>query len=122
LVPAVHTGDPVAHEIVPRRHGLLGVQVIPATHPLHIPEPSHTPPGHAVPALRFVAKTHTAAPVVHEIMPVVQGLPVEHAMPAVHAAQLPLPSHTPPGHDAPAARDPLAMQTGAPLEQSRVPR
>jgi hypothetical protein len=48
-------GVPVVHDTVPPRHGLLGVQLAPGVQPLQRPAPSHTPPGHIVPAGSLLA-------------------------------------------------------------------
>lgn len=101
---ALQSGVPVEHEVVPVWHGLLGVQLTPAVHPLQRPAPSQTPPAHGKPLDALLANVHTGIPVSHRMLPIVQGFPVAQDIPVLHAMHVPLPSHTPPLHAAPAVR------------------
>jgi hypothetical protein len=121
LPDVVHTGPPLEHEIDPVVHGLPVLHDAPGEHATHVPLPLHTPPGHDVPAARLPEVPHTGPPVEQPIDPVVHGLPVLHEAPFTHGTHAPLPLHTPPGHDVPAARLPDVVHTGPPLEQSIVP-
>lgn len=116
-----HTAAPDMHAIAPVLHGLLGVHAMPAVHALQRPMPSHTPPGHASPAGRLALVAHTGAPDAHEIIPVVHALPVLQLIPVAHATQVPVPSHTPPAHGAPALRGAVTSQTGAPDAHEIIP-
>jgi hypothetical protein len=93
----------------------------PWTHATHAPDPLHTPPGHAVPAATLPDALHIGPPLAHEIVADVQGFPVEHVAPALHATHVPDPSHTPPGHDVPALALPVARHMGVPPLQFTVP-
>lgn len=99
----VHTGPPELQSICPpATQSLAGVHALPCAHATHVPAPLHTPPGHETPAPALPDTLHTALPLPHAVVPVVHALPVEHAAPAEHGLQVPEPSHTPPGHVAPA--------------------
>jgi hypothetical protein len=87
-VPAVafpigmHTAAPDEQTSEPVRHGSdVGMQAIPATHGEQVPAPSHTPPVHIVPGAECPLAVQTGEPLSHEIVPVVQGSPVEHEAP-----------------------------------------
>jgi hypothetical protein len=84
------------------------------------PLPSHIwlPPQVAVIGLGMPS-TQTDAPVVHDVTPLrqIDGF-VVHAVPAVHATQVPLPLHT---WLVPAAVLPESRQRGAPVVQSTTP-
>jgi hypothetical protein len=75
----------------------LPLQLCPSVHAPQNPLPSHTRlEPQEVPAVTFPApSTQVAAPVMHEVMPVLHwdGLLV-HAVPAVHATQVPEPLQT----------------------------
>jgi hypothetical protein len=97
-------------------HGWLAVQAP------HWPEPLHTPPVHAVPALAVPVCVQTGAPVVHETDPVRQGLP-----PGLHAAPVEQAAHVPPlqtslvPHGVPFATLPVAAHVAVPVEHDVVP-
>jgi hypothetical protein len=80
------TGDPVVHEIVPVRHGLLfGLHAAPVAHAVHCP-PLHTMfVPHGVPSDTLPVALHTDAPVEHDVDPVLHALlGGVHETPAVH--------------------------------------
>jgi len=84
-------GCPELHDVVPVRQGLLlGVHAVPAVHAAQIPlvQTSFVP--HAVPLAAFSVDTQIGCPELHDVVPVWQGLLGVHAVPAVHAAQIPL--------------------------------
>lgn len=113
------TGLPDAHEMAPVMHWLgLVVHGAPGLHATQLPA-LQTPPGHGVPGGRFPVVEHTGAPVLHEMLPVVQALGV-HAAPALHGLQLPA-LQTPPGHVVPFILLLPSMHTGRPELQSMVP-
>lgn len=85
---AVHTGAPLAHASVPVVHGLPVGQVAPATHALHTPWPSHTPPGHVLPAGVFPLDMHIAVPLVQSVIPVVHAFAGVHGALASHAGPM----------------------------------
>ena len=81
---AMHTGEPLVHESVPRWHAVEGMHDAPETHGVHVPVPLHTPPGHVAPAAAGPVMWQAAMPVVQSVAPTVQGLPVLQAVPGVH--------------------------------------
>ncbi len=112
---AMHTGAPLAHDVVPVVHALPVLHTAPGTQALQVPVPLHTPPAHGDPAGVLPVGLQTRTPVVHEAVPVVQALPVLHAAPDVQAVQVPAAVQTPPAHGVPGAELPLTAHTGAPL-------
>jgi|LNFM01.1.fsa_nt_gb hypothetical protein len=64
---------------------------------------------------------HTTAPDPHATLPASQRLGRAHAMPAVHATQRPIPSHTPPGHIDPAVVLPEFAHTAVPVMHEIAP-
>jgi hypothetical protein len=50
LPEIVQTGMPLEQFTRPSVHGAPVEQLVPAAHATHVPDPLHTPPGHAVPA------------------------------------------------------------------------
>jgi hypothetical protein len=89
------------HCSVPRRQAEgLSVHRLPVEHATQV-NPTHTPPSHAVPAGTMEMLVHWAPPLPHMVSPAVhsEGL---HTVPAVHARQFPVASHTPPGQRVPA--------------------
>lgn len=106
---------PLSQPSPPIAHAHVYVTVV------QVPEPLHVPPGHAVPAGALPLAVHTGAPVVQLVVPVVQGLPVEHDAPGIHATQLPAALHTPPLHAVPTGSGLVALQTGDPVVHEIVP-
>jgi hypothetical protein len=51
-----------------------------------------------VPLGMFDWNKHVCSPIEQSVTQFWHGCGIGHAMPAVHAAQAPFPSHTPPGH------------------------
>ncbi len=67
---SAHVSAPVAHEVVPRSHGLAGVQATPAVQETHAPAPSQTRSvPQLVPAASGSPFTQTG-PAVHDVVPV----------------------------------------------------
>ena len=96
LLPlSTQTETPVAHEVVPVLHGLLGWQATFAVHETHCPVWQTRLVPHAVPSDSDVlASTHVGAPVPHASVPLWQGLALGvQGAPLAHATQLPL-AHT----------------------------
>ena len=110
----LHTGAPVEQSIVAVVHGSLVLHGSPAVHALHVPLPSQTPVGHETPAGRWLATTHTGAPLVHSMRPLSHALGGVHASPATQGTQAPAPSHTPPVHAVPAGSLPVALHITTP--------
>jgi hypothetical protein len=102
LPEVVHTGPPDEQLVVPVVHALPVLHDEPDAQGMHAPLPSHTPEGHAVPGGRWLAVTHTGAPLVQSIRPVSHVLLGVHEDPETHATHAPDPSHTPPVHTVPA--------------------
>jgi hypothetical protein len=72
-----------------------GVQAAPLLHGTQLPLPSHTwPEPHEVPGETLVwVPPHVSVPLPHCVVPCTQGLMLQ-TLPATHAMQFPLPSHT----------------------------
>jgi hypothetical protein len=99
LAPSVHVGVPVAQASAPTLHGAPGLdeQLAPTVQATQAPLPLQTwLAPQLVPPATSAASTQARAPVAHEVTPVLHGALgfVAHAVPAVQAMQLPLPSHT----------------------------
>jgi len=86
----VHTGSPVEQSVWPDRHGLVGEHVAPCVHAPHVPLWQTSLVPHDVPLETLPVGLQTGKPVEQSVVPVWQGLPVEHAVPALHAPQTPL--------------------------------
>ncbi len=113
LAPSTQVGEPVVHEMVPARHADgLPEQVAPAWQATQAPVPLQTwPVPQVVPAEVLPESMQRWVPVLQSVMPDLHGAPglVLQLTPAVHARQLPLPSHTwPEPHATPAATLPLS--------------
>ena len=121
LLENAQTAEPLVHAIAPVVHGFPVLHAAPAEHGLQVPDPLHTPPGHADPVDKFPLNEHAAEPLEHAIAPVVHGFPVLHAAPVEHGLQVPAPLHTPPGHADPVDTLPLNVHTAEPLEHTIDP-
>jgi hypothetical protein len=87
---SVQMGEPVEHEMLPKSHGLAGVQLAPVTHATQVPFEQTRPFPHAEPLASGVpVSLQTAAPVEQEIWPTSQGLAGVQLAPFVQATQLP---------------------------------
>jgi hypothetical protein len=126
---STHTGLPVVQATRPVLHGALGLvaHVAPALHALQVPVTVHTwfvP--QLLPGEAFAPSTHTEVPVVHEVVPTLQGLPgfpvqawfevqLPHCPPLEHVCPTP--------HATPASRNTEEfVHTLLPLVQSVFPR
>ena len=70
LVVSTHAEVPVAHDVVPFLHGLVGWQTVPAVHDTHMPVRQTRFVPQDVPSVRFVvASVQVAAPVVQDCVP-----------------------------------------------------
>src|SRR6478609_8394589 len=85
----VQTIAPVLQLLMPVKHLLeLDVQLVPAVHATHVPEPLHTiPEPQPVPADLLLPSMHVIAPVVHDVVPFLHAAFgfVAHELPAVQA-------------------------------------
>jgi hypothetical protein len=110
--------------VMPPWHGFAGWHADPAEQAAQLPLLQTMPLPHTVPLGWLPDSMQTTRPVLHATVPLLHGLPgTEQSMPAMHEAQVPLPSHTMSvPHDVPAATLVLAsmqaidgMQTWVPL-------
>jgi hypothetical protein len=102
---------------------LAGEQFAPAVHALHTP-PSHTSlVPHVVPLARLLPESlHTAAPVVHDVVPVWHALVGVHDAPEVHEVQDPLSQTSLVPHDVPLATCvPVSVHTATPVVHDVTP-
>ena len=91
VLVSVHVGAAPEQTSVPVWHRFVGVQAPPAWQVAHVPAWQTIPVPHAVPFGLLSVSVQTGAPVVQTMLPTRHGLPVtSHAMPSVHAPQLPL--------------------------------
>lgn len=98
LLKSSHTGVPVVQLVIPVLHGFgLVVQFVFAAQATHVPVALHTmlvPQLDPGPLLLFVS-AQVGAPVVHDVVPALQGLGlVAHDWPAAQATHAPPPSQT----------------------------
>jgi hypothetical protein len=114
-----HCGAPLAHSRRPVWQALVLVpQLAPATQPTQSPEPSQTPPAHAVPAARPAPSTQVGLPAEQSMTPVAQAFGLlEQAPPDTHGTQVPAPLQTPPAQAVPASLGASSTQIGAPEPQ-----
>src|SRR6186713_296961 len=89
LVVSTHVCTPVVHDVMPFLHGFAGWQAWPAVHELQLPLMHTRLVPHGVPLATLVpASVHMGLPVVHDNVPLWQGLLAgAHAPPATHVAQ-----------------------------------
>jgi hypothetical protein len=123
LLPvAVHTGSPVAHEIIPTLHASDGVQTstvqgtqLPALHTWFVPQ--------LVPLVTAVpVSMHVELPVEQTSVPVWQGFAVGRQLPpAAHGTHAPLLQTWLVPHDVPFATLPVSAQTGTPVTHEFAP-
>jgi hypothetical protein len=89
---------------------------VPLLHTMFVPQ--------EVPLAALADSVQTGAPVVHDVVPVRQGLPLTlQVAPAVQLTQLPVEPQTllVPQLVPAATRLPVSLQTGVPVEHARVP-
>ncbi len=98
LPPSMQVWAPVEQEVVPFLQALVGfvLQATPAAQATQVPEPLQTMlVPQLAPADLLVLSTQVCAPVEHEVAPFMQTLGlVAHAVPTLHATQVPDPLHT----------------------------
>lgn len=118
---------PVVHAVTPVLQPGVGLVVhgVEATHATQLPLELQTWSGpHDVPAATFVESMQRVMPVLQSITPLLQGAPGfdVQALPAVHAPQKPLASHTCPAPQfVPAALGAPSTQAWAPVAHERTP-
>jgi hypothetical protein len=95
LLPlSTQTDEPVAQDVAPVLHALVGWQVVPAVQVTHIPVRQTRLDPQVIPSGWFVVvSAQTAAPVSQASVPLWQGLAGGQLAPAVQAAQVPF-AHT----------------------------
>jgi hypothetical protein len=122
LPPSPHTGTPVPHAIVPFLHGLgFCVHAIPAVQSPHTPSLHTRFVPHAVPLPLLPASPHTGRPVVHEIVPVLQGLGGWQVMLIVHGPQVPSLQTMLVPHAVPLGFSPVTLHTIVPVAHEFAP-
>ena len=121
LPVSAQTEVPVAHEVAPVRHAVVGVQVTPAEQLLHVPPLQTLLFPQEVPFARLPVSAQTEVPVAHEVAPVRQAVAGVQAAPAVQAP------HAPPlqtlfvPQEVPFATFPVSAQTDIPVTQEVAP-
>ncbi len=87
----MHTGAPLLHVSEPLWQGAsVGVQLVPAAHTTHIPALQTFPLAQPVPSVMLPVVWQTDAPVMHEVVPVLQVVPDGvQALLAAHGTQAP---------------------------------
>jgi hypothetical protein len=118
---AMHTGEPVAHDVVPILQTLVGWQLEPAAHDTHVPAlqtlsvPQPAPLASALPvSVQAMLGEQT-------VMPAWHGLAGTQIVPAEQAAQFPVWQTMFAPQALPFATSPDSMQTGVPVLQAIVP-
>ena len=112
------------HDCVPAWQGLAGVQASPVVHDTHAPALHTMFVPQVVPLATFADSTHTAAPLLHAVVPVRHGLlGTEQVAPSLQSPQTPVALQTlsvPQAVPAGTMAVP-ALQTGVPVPQASVP-
>ena len=107
---------------MPFLHGFVGWQAWPAVHDMQLPVLHTRFVPHGVPSATLVLlSVHTGLPVVHDSVPLWQGLAGTHAAPAVHVVQLPLVHTMLVPQLVPFGRLPDSAHTGEPVAQVVAP-
>jgi hypothetical protein len=122
LPDSTQRAEPVAHEVVPVRHGVVGVQAEPAAHATQVPllqtlsVPQPAPLASALPvSVQLIEGEQT-------VMPAWHGLAGVQAEPAAHAAQLPPLQTMLAPQTVPLGASVDSMQMGVPVLHAMVPR
>jgi hypothetical protein len=90
VVVATQVETPVLHEVIPVKHGFVGVHDRPAVHETQLPPLQTSFVPHVVPlATSTDVGTQVDVPVLHEVVPVTHGFVGLQAVPAVHDAHVP---------------------------------
>ena len=117
----MHTGEPVAHDVVPVLQALVGWQLEPAAHDTHVPAlqtlsvPQPAPLASALPvSVQAMLGEQT-------VMPAWHGFAGTQLEPAEQVAQLPAWQTMFAPQALPFATSPDSMQTGVPVLQAMVP-
>ena len=113
-----------AQTVTPEWHGFAGWQSVPTAQGAQVPLLQTMSEPHGVPFGWLPASMQTGVPVLHAMVPRLQGLPgTLQVMPATHDAQLPVALHTRSAPQmVPAATLVFAsVQVGAAPEQTSVP-
>ena len=116
LPVSVQVEVPVAHEVIPTSHALVGVHERLAVHATHTPAlqtwfvPHEVPLGAALPV-----SVHVATPPLHDVDPVWQRLAGTQDAPGEHALHEPLLQYMFVPHDVPFGSLPAAAHTLVPV-------
>ena len=124
LPVALHTSTPVEQSLVPVWHGLLGAQLFPATHVLHVPLSQTMMVPHDVPLpTSWLVLPHTGTPLEQPIAPTTHGLGgVPQTAPVVQAMHPPLSQTMLVPQAVPLATGwGVLLQTATPVEQPTAP-
>jgi len=131
---SLHTGAPVVHASVPLSQtlaGATGVHPMPVEHVLQAPLSQTLPVAHVTPfcaGLAVFVSVHTAAPLVHTVVPLSQTFAGEtsaHDVPAAHVLHAPLSQTLPDAQVVPFAAALavfVSVHTGTPVPHVVVPR
>ena len=118
---SAQTDVPVAHDVAPVRHAVVGVQVMPAVQLLHAPALQTLLVPHDVPFARLPVSAQTEVPVAHDVAPVRQAVVGVQVTPAVQLLQAPALHTLFVPHDVPFATFPVSAQTDIPVTQEVAP-
>jgi len=118
---SLHFDTPVAHEVVPTRHGLLVGHDWPATHVAHMPPLQTLSIPHAVPSVNAAPVSAQSTVGEQTCAPLWQGLAGTQERPAVQLTHVPPLQTLLAPHDTPFGVLPDSMHAGAPLLHAVVP-
>jgi hypothetical protein len=118
---SAHTETPVEHDVVPSLQGFIVVQALPAAHDTHDPALQTLSVSHAVPLATIPPRSTHSTAGEQVVVPVWQGLAGTHASPSVQAMQAPLLQTLPVPHAVPLGALADSMQTGAPVLHAVMP-
>ena len=122
LLPlSTQTETPVAHDVTPSLHGLVGWQAAPSTQTTHVPLLQTMPVAQAVPFGREVALSRQPMAGAQVVVPAWQGLLGAQLSPSVQPMQDPPLQILPVPHEDPLAALPDSIQVGAPVLHALIP-
>lgn len=121
LPDSLQTGEPVAHEIVPVLHVLVGWQLEPAAHATQVPALQTLSVPHEAPLVSALPVSVHAMFGEQTVMPAWHGFAGTQTVPAEQPAQLPIWHTMLAPQMVPLATSPDSMQTGVPVLQAIVP-
>jgi hypothetical protein len=121
LPDSMQTGEPVAHDVVPVLHVLVGWQLEPAAHDTQVPALQTLSVPQPAPFVSGLPVSLQAMFGEQTVMPAWHGFAGTQAVPAEHAAQLPAAHTMLAPHMVPLGASADSMQTGVPVLQAMVP-